>query len=403
MERSLPLASDLRAPARRVRPALAAKGFRPFFLLAALFALAIVPLWLAMLVGALPLGTYLDPPSWHAHEMIFGFAVAVIAGFLLTAVGNWTRRETLIGAPLLGLASVWLLGRVAMSAAARLPYGLAALIDLAFLPLLAVALARSLFAARDRRNYSMLGVLAGLFICNALVHAQALGLLPLGVARRACLAAVDVVLMVILIILGRVLPMFTRNATGATDIRSLPALDRACVGAMLGLTVLDGLAPGSMLAAAAAEITATLAVLRALHWGARHSWRQPLLWILHAGYAWLVVGLVLRGIAALGFFPSSLATHVLTVGTIGGLTLGMMARVALGHTGRLLEPPRVMTVAFIAIQVATAARVVVPWLWPATYLTALWIAGAAWMLAFGLYAVSYAHVLVGPRVDGKPG
>jgi uncharacterized protein involved in response to NO len=128
-----------------------------------------------------------------------------------------------------------------------------------------------------------------------------------------------------------------------------------------------------------------------------------LLWILHAGHGWVVVGLALRGLAGLGWFPSSLATHALTIGAIGGLTLGMMARVALGHTGRLLEPPRAITAAFVAIQIAAAARVIVPWLLPKAYAIGLWIAGAAWMLAFALYAACYARVLAAPRVDGKPG
>jgi uncharacterized protein involved in response to NO len=404
MARSLPMHGELKAPAKPSRLALAAKGFRPFFLLAALFAVSIVPLWLCMLGGQVAPGSYPDPLTWHAHEMVFGFALAVIAGFLLTAVGNWTQRETLIGGPLLGLALLWLLGRVAFSSAHVWPRVLTACVDLAFLPVLIVVLARPLIAARDRRNFAMLGALGGLFAANAVVHLDALGWLSPGAGRRACLAGIDLVLLVIAIIAGRVFPMFTRNATRVTSIRSIPSLDVASVAAMAALLVADVIVPETKLAAATAGSASVLAGLRARHWGARHAWRQPLLWILHAGYFWLVLGLALRALADLGLpVPSSLAWHVLTVGTIGALTLGMMARVALGHTGRMLEPAPAMTWAFAAINAAVIARVFVPWWRPTWYFAALIAAGVLWTLAFSIFLAVYLPMLVSPRVDGKSG
>lgn len=403
MARPLPVAQELHTPPQVGRNALPAKGFRPFFLLAALFALVAVPSWLLFLFGVIRLDGYLDASSWHAHEMIFGFAVAVIAGFLLTAVGNWTQRETLVGKPLLALAGLWLLGRLAMLFAERLPFALAATLDMSFLPLLIAALARPLFATGNRRNYPLLVMLSILFVCNALVHAQALGFLPMGTARRACLGAVDVVLVVVLIIIGRVLPMFTRNATQIAEIRSNKALDIACVASMVVLALSEAAQPQSAFAVAAAALTALLAVARAWRWGTQYTLHHPLLWVLHAGYAWIVIGLGLRALAGLGVLPASLATHALTVGVIGTLTLGMMARVALGHTGRTLAVPRSMVCCFLAINLSAAVRALLPWLVPSWQLQSLWIAGTLWTLAFVLFVVCYAPVLTSPRVDGKPG
>lgn len=403
MSRSLPLAHEPHAPQGAHGHPIAAKGFRPFFLAAGLFALASVPCWLLFFTGSLQLDVYLDAASWHAHEMIFGFCVAVIAGFLLTAVGNWTQRETLVGMPLLALVVLWALGRVSMLCAQRLPFALSAALDLAFLPLLVAALARPVVATRNRRNYGLVLVLGGLFMCNLVVHAQALGLAPMGSARRACLVAVDLVLLVVVIIIGRVLPMFTRNATQATDIRSYVALDRISIASVAWLAVSEAAWPGSALAIGASGLAASAAAARAWRWGAQHTLEHPLLWILHIGYAWIVIGLGMRALAGLAIVPASLATHALTVGVIGTLTLGMMARVALGHTGRPLVVTPIMTCAFIAIALSAAARAVLPWLAPSWYLPSLWIAGGLWALAFLLFVVRYIPVLSTPRVDGKPG
>jgi uncharacterized protein involved in response to NO len=383
---------------------LTAKGFRPFFLLAALFALAIVPLWLLILRGALRPTSYLDGASWHAHEMIFGFVLAVIAGFLLTAIGNWTQRETANGVPLLTLAGLWLAGRLAMAFASSLPPWAVAFVDLAFVPVLLVVLGRPLIAAKNRRNFVMLLILAAFFAANASVHLGALGVFPTGTARQANLVGVDLVLLLITIIGGRVFPMFTRNATGVTSIRSVPWLDALAIGAMGALTLLDTVAPASRVGAVLAGAAGALAGCRAVPWGMRHSFKQPLVWILHAGNAWLALGLVLRTAAELGGvgFPS-LATHALTVGAIGSLTLGMMARVALGHTGRMLVAPAPMAFAFVAINLAAVARVFGPLLAPGLYFTALVTTGALWSVAFGTFLVVYAPMLWSPRVDGKPG
>jgi uncharacterized protein involved in response to NO len=387
-----------------LKPVLA-KGFRPFFLLAALYAMVMVPAWLAIFTGKLAPGTYLEPVTWHAHEMTWGFVAAVVAGFLLTAVGNWTQRETATGAPLAGLVLLWLAGRLAMLLAGVLPRGVPAVVDLAFLPTLAVVLARPLVAAKSRRNFVMLAILAALFAANVGVHLEGLALLPSGSARLANLLSVDVIVLLSMIIAGRVFPMFTRNTTGVQTIRVIPWLDRTCIAAMVGLLLVDAFpAQGSRVGAVLAGGVGLLAAARAVHWGARHSLRDPLLWILHAGYGWLVVGLLLRGTAGVFGVPSaSVATHALTVGAIGSLTLGMMARVALGHTGHVLAAPSSITIGFVAINLAAMARVLLPTIAPRYYVVGLVVAGVSWVLAFGIFLAAFTSILCRPRVDGKAG
>jgi uncharacterized protein involved in response to NO len=382
---------------------LLAKGFRPFFMLAAFYAVVMVPLWLAILNGKLAPSSYLQPVVWHAHEMIGGFVTAVIAGFLLTAVGNWTQRETATGAPLAALALLWCAGRLAMLFAGVLPWGVAAAVDLAFLPALGIVLARPLVAAQNRRNFVMLAIVGALFGANLVVHLEGLGLLPLGWARVASSFSVDLVVLLVLLIGGRVFPMFTRNATGVASIRNIPWLDRSCAVAMVGLLVADAVAPHSV-APILAGVVGVLAAARAVHWGTRHSLRDPLVWVLHVGYGWLVVGLLLRcSSGVLGAPLASVAIHALTVGAIGTLTLGMMARVALGHTGRMLVAPSSMTAAFVAITLAALARVLGPWLVPEQYLVGLVAAGIFWVLAFTVFLTAYSPMLCRPRADGKPG
>jgi uncharacterized protein involved in response to NO len=384
--------------------AITRKGFRPFFGLAGLFAIAIVPLWLLVLHGSLRITSHLDPVSWHAHEMVFGFVTAVIAGFLLTAVGNWTERETATGTLLLALAALWLAGRLAMGLGAVLPPAAVALADLAFLPALVVVLGRPLVARKNYRNFPILMIVSAIFLANLSVHLEALGVVGAGLARRAGLVGVDLVLLLISVIAGRVLPMFTRNATGVTSIRSVRSLDALALIALAALTLLDVVAPSSWVAAPLSGVAGVLAACRAVTWGARHSFRQPLVWILHAGYAWLAFGLMLRGMAGLGgVLSASLATHALTVGAIGSLTLGMMARVALGHTGRMLVAGSPITWAFVAINLAALARVFVPLLVPGWYFASLVLAGALWVAAFAVFLVVYTPILLLPRVDGKPG
>ncbi len=382
---------------------IAAKGFRPFFLLAGLFATLVVPLWLLVIDGTVQISTYLDPVNWHAHEMVFGFAVAVIAGFLLTAVGNWTKRETAVGIPLLGLAALWIAGRVLITVSHPLPPWVVAVVDLSFLPALAIVIARPLIATRNHKNLVMVAILAALFAANLMVHLDALGVLA-GWRRRGELLGVDVLVLVILVIASRVLPMFTRNATGVEGVVSSPRLDRLVLGAMAIYVVLDLAAPGLALTPAWGVLVAVLAIAGSRRWGARYSGRSPLLWVLHAGYLWIPIGLGLRAVAAVTPAVSpQIATHALTIGAIGTLTLGMMARVALGHSGRMLVAARPIAVAFALTLLAAVVRAAGAALGVQAYRSTLIAAGLVWTAAFALYLVVYAPILVSRRSDGKPG
>jgi uncharacterized protein involved in response to NO len=389
----LPLAGEIPRTDAPAGLALARKGFRPFFLLAGLYATLILPVWLSALGGLTSPSRHFDAFSWHAHEMVFGFATAVIAGFLLTAVGNWTQRETVVGGPLLGLAAVWVAGRLAV---AFLRGPLAAAVDLSFLPLFAVAIARPLVATKNRRNFVMLGVVAALWTANLFMHLDALGGVH-GARRSAAIAAVDVVVVLVVLIAGRVVPMFTRNATGVTTVGSSPRLDVVAVVATAATAVLDGVAPAHAATSVVAGVAALATAARAVPWLTRKVLGVPLLWILHLSYAFVPIGLALR---ALGH---PIATHALTVGAIGGATLGMMARVSLGHSGRPLEVGRPMIVSFSALLVAALVRVVGGLLPQALYRPSLYVAGSAWTLAFLVFVVVYAPIFASPRIDGKPG
>jgi uncharacterized protein involved in response to NO len=383
-------------------PAWVAKGFRPFFLLAGGFASLVIVLWLLALAGNARFDGYLGPMYWHAHEMVFGFTVAVIAGFLLTATGNWTGRETAIGGRLILLVALWVAGRVAFVAMALLPGPVIAIADLAFLPALALVVGRALVAARNRRNYLVLVILTALWLADVAVHLDANGVLA-GWQWRATLGAIDIVILLILFFSARIFPMFTRNATQLAAIHNLPALDVATVAAMAGLAIVDVAFPGSHIVGVLAASTAALAFVRSLPWGARHTLHHPLLWILHVGHAWIVVGLALRAAAELtSKVPVASAIHALTVGAIGCTTLGMMARVSLGHSGRQLVVRAPVAVAFGLVTLAAVIRVLGP-LSMSTYSIALYVSGTLWSLGFAIFTVVYARILVRPRIDGRPG
>ncbi|MCA9632617.1 MAG: NnrS family protein [Myxococcales bacterium] len=374
--------------------ALFDKGFRVFFALASLHAALFVPAWVLMVTGFLPMTA--SGMSWHGHEMLFGFAVAVIAGFLLTAASNWTGRETARGVFLGSLAGVWLLGRAAPFV---LPGGLAAAVDLAFLPLVMLALGRAIVPTRNRRNYGFLGLLALLELLSALHHAGGLGWLP-GWERKAQLLAVDVIAIIICVMTARVLPMFTRNATGF-DVKRRPLAERAALvglGAVLALGVAD--AP-AWAVSSVAGLTALALVVRSWGWGFRASLGTPLLWVLHLGNAFLALSLALRAVPSLA--SSQIALHAFTLGCLAMLCLGMMARVSLGHTGRALAPSGAVEVSFWLLLVSVGARVVAPWLLPAFYRGQLLVAGVAWSLAFGVFLVASLPMWLRARVDGKPG
>ena len=373
-------------------------GFRPFFLAGALFALLAVALWAAVLHGAPGLAVPGGLLAWHRHEMPFGFGLAIIAGFLLTAVQNWTGRPGLSGWPLISLLGVWLAARLAWF----VPVPLAVLItlQLAFIGLFIAQMARQLIAARQRNNYPILLVLSLLALCQSLTLAG----LVMGddsLQRRGALAALWLIAVMLSLIGGRVIPFFTQRGLGRVEaFAAHPWLDRLLL--VCGVLVAALFASGHNLQArpwlaAPFILLSVLHGLRLRRWHLRGIWGVPLLWSLHLGYAWLLVASL--GMAAwhLGWLAQpSLASHALAVGAMGGLILAMMARVSLGHTGRALQPPKVMPWAFGLLNLGALIRVTCGGGW-------LWLAALCWGVAFALFAWHYAPMLCRARVDGHPG
>ena len=376
-----------------------ALGFRPFFLAAGLFAVVLLGLWLAILQGGFAIGP-LAPAVWHGHEMLFGFTVAVIAGFLLTAAQNWTGIRTPSGAPLAALFLLWLAGRLGFLVPG-LPPGLVGLVDLAFLPVLALVLASPIIQANQLKNYPFPVMLLMLAVANALVHLEALGWTA--TASLGLHLATYVVVAMMAVMGGRVVPSFTDNKLG-TRARRWKTLEILVPVVTLGALAAALIVPYAMVTVLLAAIAAAVHAIRLAGWYTNKFWSVPLLWILHLGYAWIVLGFVLLALSAAGVTAAAdSALHAFTAGGIGVLTLGMMARVSLGHTGRLLEAPPVMRYAFVAANLAALVRVALPLFFPTAYAQGMTVSGLFWVAAFGLFVVVYAPMLLRPRVDGKAG
>jgi uncharacterized protein involved in response to NO len=360
-------------------------GFRPFFLLAGILACLWMPLWMLVLTGHVALRGALTGPAWHGHEMVFGFVGAGLAGFLLTAVRNWTGLPTPSGARLVNLLG------------GGLPPPLAIAIDVAFLPAVAAAIGWPIVRARMWRNLvfvPLLCLLGGASLCS-----------HLGVTAgvTAVQGALDLVLVIVVLVTGRIVPLFTGNALGA-PIRGSRLPTQVAIGALVVVLGCDLVAGADRGRAVASLIAGAALAVRGTGWRPLATVRSPILWVLHLGHAWLPIGLLLRGAAAfLPAIPPASATHALTVGAIATLILGMMSRVSLGHTGRPLVVSRPIAVAFGLLGAAALVRTLVPAFGPASLLWGWLGAGALWTAAFALFAVVYAPILRGPRVDGKPG
>ena len=374
-------------------------GFRPFYLLAGLFAALSIAFWVAQFAGWLGPGVYFSNPLWHAHEMIFGYAFAVIVGFLFTAIRTWTGRPTSSGIKLGGIAALWVAGRVLVLTPWPM---LAAAADTAFALAAAAGMAVPLIAGRIRRNYFLIALLLGLGAANLAFHLAMAQLIELPVQRGLQLA-LNLILFLMAVMGGRVIPMFSANAVLGTKIMRFPWLERIALGSVLALLVADFLNLQPMIIAAVAAIAAAAHAVRLATWKPWLVVGRPILWILHASYAWIAVYLALHALVALGVIPASPATHALTVGAIGGLTIGMMTRTARGHTGRPLQASMIETACYALVQLAAVVRVFVPIFAPQLYLAAIIMSGALWSIAFLMFSVMFWPILSRPRIDGRTG
>jgi uncharacterized protein involved in response to NO len=391
-------------PAGASWSALFSYGFRPFFMLAAAWAaFTLLTLIAGLVLGAWP-GEALPLTRWHGHEMLFGFVAATIAGFLLTAVPAWTGSRPISGPALGTLAALWLAGRAAMSPWLGLQDTPWLLLDVAFFPALAVVLAVPLVRTRNYRNLQFLLMLALLTGANALFAGTQLGwLAPAGFDPLRF--AANLVLLMIVVVGGRIIPAFTRNALLKSGQRctltAWPWLDRASLLAVAGVVVADLVRPETALAGWVAAVAAALLAARAGGWRGHRTLRMPIVWILHAGFAWLVVALALKAVWLLAHAPwAANWLHALTAGAFGTMTLGVMTRVALGHTGRDLVVARAIVAAYALVMAGAALRVLGPTL-SAYYLQALAAAGLVWAAAFAVFLFVYAPMLVTPRPDER--
>ena len=381
-------------------PAILHYGFRPFFLAAALWAAFAVPLWLSIHLLGFELGGPFDGLTWHSHEMMFGYVGAVIAGFILTAVPNWTGRLPLSGLPLAGLFGLWALGRLSN---ALLPVPPAALlIDLAFPVTLVFVVWREVFAGRNWRNAPVAAMLTLFGIANLLQHLEGFGLVPSGIGIRLGLSTVA---LLIALIGGRIVPSFTRNWLVKQGDKHLPAefgrLDKAALLTVV-LASLAWLAlPGTPISGIALSAAGIALALRLSRWRGLAAAREPIVAFLHLGYGWLALALLILGASALAEDPLSATAglHALTAGAIGSMTLAVMTRASLGHTGRAIVADRWTLGIYGAVTLGAALRVAAP-LMPTFYSHLLACGGMLWSAAFLMFALRYGPILTRPRLAG---
>ena len=379
--------------------ALLALGFRPLYLLAALFAALGVPLWIAQFAGLLPGPANLPAVLWHGHEMVYGFAIAVIAGFLFTAGQNWTGLPTPKGWKLAAICGLWFAARIANWAAPAL---IAMTLDAAFLLSVMVPLASVLWRSGNTRNLFVLAVLTAFLVANSLFHLALPGKLPFD-PRTPLHFAIFVIVILESVIAGRVVPMFTANAVRGVRQWRNEQLDALAIAATAAALLLVLGKAGAGLTAAACTVAAVLQAARLAGWNPWATRHNPMLWILHLAYAWIPAGLLLLAFGALGRVPESAGLHALTVGSMGGLIIGMMTRTARGHTARPLRADRADIACYALVLSAALLRVGLPLLQPAWNVGAVLASAALWSAGFGLYALRYAPVLLRPRLDGRPG
>lgn len=377
-------------------------GFRAFFALAGFAALTLIVLWSAMIEGDLAHENYFSQNYWHAHEMLLGYSVAVIAGFLLTAVKNWTGKPTLTGDQLAGLCLLWLYGRIVPFYEGLLPNELIALIDFAFLPVLAYQIIKPILQVGQYRNLVFVALLLVLALGNGLVHAEILGFQE-NTAWLGIELVVATIIIMILVIAGRVFPFFTERGLPGTLTIKNPLFDTLSIVAAVLVFALELADISGTILALAALFAVVANVARLSGWYVQKIWYVPLLWVLYVGYGWIILGFGLTIFSAYELIAASLALHAFTIGGIGVLTLGMMARVALGHTGRALRVSNAMAIGFVFINMAALCRVLLPVVLPGWYNLLVYISTFAWLAAFSLFVFVYSPILTSVRADGQDG
>jgi uncharacterized protein involved in response to NO len=387
-------------------PALFSYGFRPFFFFGAVHAALMLTLWVPWFLGVISLPSAFPPVAWHMHELLFGYVPAIVAGFLLTAVPNWTGRLPVVGWPLAGLFGLWVLGRLVIGGSAQIPPGLVTMLSLLFPAALAGVIAREIIRGKNWRNLKVLGGIAALLAAQALFHLE---IRRTGDAVYGHHLAVAATLVLIMIVGGRVVPSFTTNwlrrenpGPQPTPFNSFDKISTGfAVGGLAGWVIspaFPSAAPGFGVVLLMAGV---LQLIRQARWQPHRTLAEPLVTVLHVGYFFVPLGFLLAGLAllqGLGTVATG-ATHSWTVGAIGMMTLAMMTRATRGHTGQSLTAPAGTVVIYVLMALAALARI---WaaLMPEWSEPLLSVAGIGWVGSFGLFAILYGPLLLFPRKDG---
>jgi uncharacterized protein involved in response to NO len=379
-------------------------AFRPFFLLSGFFAIGSIIIWMFAWHGAGPATLPADITYWHAHEMLVGFAMAAIAGFLLTAVATWTDRPPVSGAPLALLVLAWFAGRVVMGLSGQLSPGTVAAVDMLFPVLLLIFVGREVLVAGNRRNRPVVFIVGILALFNSLFHLVKLGVIPteIGADRIALHLLIHLILLLVTVIAGRIVPNFTGNWLRARGVTDLPVssaqLDRFVIILTVSAGLFDALVPMNDVTGLIAMAAGLAHLIRLSRWRGFATRQEPLLFVLHAAYFWLPAGYLLLGLSIFGqIIPSTVALHALTMGGIAFMVLAVSSRVALAHTGRRLHAARLTVLAYWLLLLAVLLRLLSPYF--PNYFLALDAAAAAWILAFGLFVWVYLPILTGPAIN----
>lgn len=378
-------------------PALLSHGFRPFFLFGAIYAGAMIPLWLVAFAGHISLSTAFAPRDWHVHEMLFGYVGAVVAGFLLTAIPNWTGRLPIQGGPLALLFGSWVAGRLATSFSDIIGWRSALAVDAAFLVLLAAAAAREIVAGRKWNNLKVVVIVSLLAVVNIAFHLEAHFR---GLAEYATRGGIALVVTLVCVIGGRIVPSFTRNWLARREPGRLPVpfnrFDAAVMVVGVCAMTLWVAFPTGPSTAAALTVAGALHLVRLVRWAGERTFSDRLVLILHAAYAFVPAGFFLSAMSAADLVASGAGVHAWTGGAIGSMTLAVMTRASLGHTGQALKASALVQAVYAAILIAAVVRVCAA-LEPAHSIPLLMASGVAWMFAFFGFAVAYAPLLCRTR------
>lgn len=378
-----------------------ALGFRPFFLLAGISAVLLIFLWLMQLLGKVSVSGYYTASGWHAHEMLFGYSVAVIAGFLLTAAGNWTGVKMINGWRLAVLTIIFIAARFAPFAT-ELPFWIIAALDIIFLPLVALIIAIPVIRTKQWSNIIFIALLLVMSAANITVHLSALNLIELS-AVTGTRIMIYLVILLIVFMGGRVIPFFTERGVANVAAKKWKTIEFLSPLSVVFVAVADIFYAFSLYTGYLALFAGLVNLIRLVGWYSNKIWQVPLVWILQLAYGWIVIGFFIKALMLFNLSQSVFAYHAFTVGGIGMMTLGMMARVSIGHTGREMASNKWMVVAFILLNLASIVRVILPMFIYDYYLQFIQLASVLWMASFLIFVVTYTPMLLKARIDGREG